>query len=59
MKNFLLCLALLLGLRDGSIVFFGGYPLIMVSATEIVVDSIAFPIETIERIRYVPDNLVI
>jgi hypothetical protein len=58
MKTLLLCLALLVGLSDGTIAVFGGFPFIFVSPTEIIVEGVAFPIETVKAMRFVPDSAV-
>jgi hypothetical protein len=58
MKKFLLCLALLIGLSDGSIIRFPGFPLVDITPIEITVMGITFPIEYVKALRYVPDSLV-
>ena len=58
MKTLLILLALLIGLNDGSIVIFPGFPLITIDKTDIVVEGISFPFDDVKAMRFVPDNLV-
>ena len=58
MKKFLFCLALLIGLSDGSIILFPGFPLVVITPAEIIVEGISLPIENVKALRYVPDSLV-
>lgn len=58
MKRILLLIALLIGFSDGSIIVFKGYPLIAITPTEIVVEGVQFPVESVKLMRYVPDSMV-
>ena len=58
MKRILLLIALLVGLSDGTIVVFDGFPLVHISALEVTIEGLSFPIGNIDALRYVPDNLV-
>lgn len=58
MKTLLICLALLLGLSDGSVLVFPGCPLVVVTPEMLTIDEIPFPISSVKALRYVPDNLV-
>jgi len=59
MKKYLLLLALLVGMSDGSILVFPGSPLVLIAPTEITIDGVVFPVVDVKAMRYVPDNMVI
>lgn len=58
MKKLLLCLALLIGLSDGSVLAIPGFPLVVITPTEIIISGVPLPIEDVKALRYVPDSAV-
>jgi hypothetical protein len=62
MKKFLLCLALLIGFADGSILKIDGFPRIFVSlpTMEFFIEGLPIPIPISDVLvwKYIPDNLV-
>ena len=58
MKKLLLCLALLIGLADGSVLVLPGFPIMLITPTAIIIEGVEIPIEAVEALQYVPDNAV-